>query len=275
MKQPITPDRSRATLARTGRHASRWRLPVVLLLCSLVLLAIQARTVTVRSPISTDRFPSSYAGPQAGTMDIAHARALVSSNPQVLLEKDRFWSQVKWFEARGYGIRPSDVVADVGCGTGTLVFTLIREGIAFKHLYAVDCDPSSLDFLRFALAALKPPAADRIETVLSEPSDVKLPPASVDVMIVYNTSVGLARPGESGKEKEVYDVPLLSSLARAMRPGGLLHYVLYRTLEPGVRKAILPSFERSGFRVVSTTFVPQINQMYIVFTVPGGQSPAR
>lgn len=268
----------------------------MLALCSLALLAAQAGWMwrerslpATGNPVPTpslsgtpveERIPASFMGEKrAGTLDLSQAKARVSANPAFLLEKDAFFSTINQTDSSTYRIGSSDVVADVGCGTGALEFKLLRERVAFKRLYAVDVDRGSLEFLQFALAALKHPDGERIETVHSKMEDVCLPEASIDVMIVYNTPIGATPPQAKSSGPMDRDLPLIRSLARAMRPGGRLHFVLF--CKPRVYESVRPTFEKESFRTVSQTLLS--NGISLVFTtssrlprgaLPSGASPS-
>ncbi|MCW5978447.1 MAG: methyltransferase domain-containing protein [Bryobacteraceae bacterium] len=73
-------------------------------------------------------------------------------------------------------IRPEEVVADIGAGSGYFSRRLARHA---AKVYAVDIDPKLLD--RAAKDAPK-----TLETVLAEPDDPKLRAASVDTIFFCN-----------------------------------------------------------------------------------------
>lgn len=189
-------------------------------------------------------------GPGNDGMDLSQAKALVSSDPQMVLRESAFLSRVSRVDPSKYGIRPTDGVADVGCGSGALEFQFLREHVRFRRLYAVDMNRDSIEFVRFALAALGAADGSRIEPVLSREDDVSLPPASVDVMIIFNTPVGATPPEAVSSGPLARDIRLIRSMIRALRPGSIVHYVLF--CPPRVIATVRPAFEGLGFRTVSS-----------------------
>jgi arsenite methyltransferase len=73
-------------------------------------------------------------------------------------------------------LKPTDVVADIGSGSGYFTRRLARHA---AKVFAVDIDPELLK-----MAAKNAPA--NVETVLATASDPKLPPSSVDVVFFCN-----------------------------------------------------------------------------------------
>lgn len=98
-------------------------------------------------------------------------------------------------------LKPSDVVADIGAGTG---YFARRFALHAAKVYAVDIDAGLLK-----IAAENAPK--NMETVLSTPDDPKLADASVDVVFICNVLHHIEnRPAYYAK------------LAKALKPGGRL-----------------------------------------------------
>ena len=106
------------------------------------------------------------------------------------------------------GIGDGDVVADVGAGTGFLTRLIAHTVRDEGRVFAVDITPSFLSHIAEKAAA---EGLTNITTVLAEADDTKLPPASVDVVLVCDTY-------------HHFEYPLRStaSIHRALRPGGRL-----------------------------------------------------
>ncbi|MDP7110755.1 MAG: methyltransferase [Myxococcota bacterium] len=73
-------------------------------------------------------------------------------------------------------IAAGDEVLDIGAGTGGLEIALLERGVAFEKLYAVDIDGSALEFLDAVLKISGLEGADRVQTLVSQPDDIRLPP---------------------------------------------------------------------------------------------------
>ncbi len=106
--------------------------------------------------------------------------------------------------ARALRIAPGETVADIGAGSGYYVVRLSpRVGPSGKVL-AEDVTPAYL-------AALERRVKDlgNVTVVRGEPHDPRLPPASVDAVVLVHMYHEITQP-----------FGLLSNLAAAMRPGG-------------------------------------------------------
>lgn len=195
----------------------RLSLPAVARLAVVLLIAVGVVACVSHSPC--DGLPSSFS-PIPNDQELAHYRAdvaqavaagrplsalypLKSSNPLIV---------------EAMGIKPGDTVADIGCGTGGIVWALLDGGAPFGRVYAVDVDPLALDFVRHTLTEARPERAGDVEIVLSTREDVQLPPDSVDVALLLNTPIHLNDNGLTGR-----DIDCLRTLFAAVKPGGALH----------------------------------------------------
>ena len=110
---------------------------------------------------------------------------------------------------RAVGLRPGEVVADIGAGTG-LFTRLFAEQVGPKGtVYAVDIGPA---FLKHIAEQAKRLGQDRVvKTVLSTQDSSNLPPHSIDVAFICDTYHHFEHPGR-----------ILGSIHRALKPGGRL-----------------------------------------------------
>jgi len=119
-------------------------------------------------------------------------------------------------------LKPTDVVADIGCGTGGFQMYMLEKSVPFAKMYAVDIDLAAIDFLRFMLKESELPGNEKIVPVHSTMADVHLPPDSIDVMLVLNTPFynsmmnNLSPVGDAAAD-------CMQSMRRAMKTGGRLH----------------------------------------------------
>jgi ubiquinone/menaquinone biosynthesis C-methylase UbiE len=119
------------------------------------------------------------------------------------------------------GITAGSAVADVGSGDGYFSFHLARRVGPGGRVYAVDIDKGALDKLRRQAEKEK---LSQIETIVGAKDDPRLPPESVDVVLVVNAY----------HEMRDYDA-MLAGLYRALRPGGLLG-IIEAEDEPGKKR---------------------------------------
>ncbi|MDQ3441830.1 MAG: methyltransferase domain-containing protein [Planctomycetota bacterium] len=117
-------------------------------------------------------------------------------------------------------LRPTDVVADIGAGTGYYSFRLAAKVPQGKVL-AVDIQQEMLDLLT---AAAKAKAVTNVEPVLGTTSDPKLPKDGVDVVLMVDSYHEFDQPRE-----------MMDAIVRALKPGGRVVMVEFRAEDPGVR----------------------------------------
>jgi ubiquinone/menaquinone biosynthesis C-methylase UbiE len=79
-------------------------------------------------------------------------------------------------------LKPADVVADIGAGSG--VFTLpLAKAVAAGRVYAVDIEQGLVDHIA---KKAKDGKAENVRAVLGEFTDPKLPARDVDVAFIYD-----------------------------------------------------------------------------------------
>ncbi len=116
-------------------------------------------------------------------------------------------------------LQPTDVVADVGAGSGYFTFRLAPLVPRGKVL-AVDIQPEMLQKIRDA----KPRAgAANVETVLGSITDPNLPADSVDVALFVDAYHEFSHPYE-----------MMVNVRKALKPGGRVVLVEYRAEDPKV-----------------------------------------
>jgi ubiquinone/menaquinone biosynthesis C-methylase UbiE len=111
------------------------------------------------------------------------------------------------------GLKPGNRVADIGSGDGYFTLRLARTVGDQGHVFAVDVDAS-------ALAELKSWAdqerLSNVTTILSESTDTKLPPESVDVVFICDVLHEVPK---------ALRLPLIRSAVSALKPGGYLYLI--------------------------------------------------
>jgi SAM-dependent methyltransferase len=117
------------------------------------------------------------------------------------------------------GVQATDVIADIGCGTGHHTIPLGTR-VPQGRVYAVDIQPAMLDsvFTRSMVAGL-----EQVHPVLGTTMDPGLPKASIDKVLMVDVYHEFDHPKE-----------MMEGIVRAMKPGGLLFLVEFRGEDPQV-----------------------------------------
>jgi ubiquinone/menaquinone biosynthesis C-methylase UbiE len=116
-------------------------------------------------------------------------------------------------------LKPSDVVADVGAGTGYFAFRISRV-VTKGKVFAVDIQPEMLDIIENRKKQLK---VENVVALRGSETDAKLPENSVDVALMVDVYHEFAYPRE-----------MMLSLIKALKRGGRLVQIEYRGEDPDV-----------------------------------------
>jgi SAM-dependent methyltransferase len=169
---------------------------------------------------------------------------------------------------RSLGLRETDVVADIGAGSGYFSFRLAKR-VPGGRVLAVDIQPEMLEIIERRKKLL---SVDNVVPVLGEISDPRLPEGSVDLVLMVDAYHEFSHPRE-----------MMEGLFRALRPGGRVALVEYRAEDPTV--PILPThkmteaqarreMEAVGLRLVETLDVlPQQHLMLFERPKPAELTP--
>ena len=103
------------------------------------------------------------------------------------------------------GIAPGKTVADIGAGSGWFTVRAARRVGAGGSVLAEDINSEAIKYISDRAHKENLP---NIHTVLGTPDDAKLPPASVDAVLLLKVYHEIARP-----------VPFMQALRAALRPG--------------------------------------------------------
>lgn len=170
------------------------------------------------------------------------------------------------------GVKPGDVVADIGAGTG-LFTRLFADAVGPDgRVIAVDIAQKFLDHI---LAASREAGQRNVETVLCPADAVGLPPESIDVAFICDTYHHFEFPHKT-----------MTSVLQALKPGGRAIVVDFRRIE-GESSDWVMSHVRAGQDVVEQEILaaglqrlheePELmkENYFVVFHKPGkGESPA-
>jgi precorrin-6B methylase 2 len=116
-------------------------------------------------------------------------------------------------------LKPTDVVADIGAGTGYFTFVMAPEVPQGKVL-AVDIQPEMIEYLNEGKEKQK---VTNVQPVLGTEFDPKLPANSVDLAIMIDAYHEFSYPRE-----------MISHIVSALKPGGRVVLVEYRAEDPSV-----------------------------------------
>jgi ubiquinone/menaquinone biosynthesis C-methylase UbiE len=155
-------------------------------------------------------------------------------------------------------LKPADVVADIGAGTGYFSFRISRV-VKQGKVFAVDIQPEMLGVIE---KRKKESKTDNVIAVKSEETDAKLPDNSVDVVLLVDVYHEFSFPRE-----------MMLSVVKAMKPGGRVVQIEYRGEDPDVPIKLLHKMtvaqarkEMAAVGLVwkeTKTFLPQ--QHFIVY----------
>ena len=103
------------------------------------------------------------------------------------------------------GIVPGKSVADVGAGSGWFTVRAAARVGAGGAVYAEDINQAAIDYIVKRAAKEK---LSNIHTIVGDVDDTKLPPASVDAVLILKTYHEFAEP-----------IPLMEKLKKSLKPG--------------------------------------------------------
>lgn len=116
-------------------------------------------------------------------------------------------------------LQPTDVVADIGAGTGYFTFRLnklVPEG----KVLAVDIQPEMITYLEENKAEQD---AENVETILSTEQNPNLPANTVDLVLMVDAYHEFSYPRE-----------VMEQIVKALQPDGRVALVEYRAEDPDV-----------------------------------------
>ncbi len=135
-------------------------------------------------------------------------------------------------------IEPGRNVADLGAGSGWFTVRAARRVAPGGTIYAEDINPEAIKYIKDRAGKEKLP---NIQTILGTPDDPKLPPDSVDAVLMLKVYHEVAHPGA-----------LLAALKPALRPGARIGIIDRNGngADHGLDRAIVEKeMAQAGFRV--------------------------
>jgi precorrin-6B methylase 2 len=117
-------------------------------------------------------------------------------------------------------IKPGDVIADIGAGSGYLTFRMAERVGPKGKVLAVDIQSEMLALIRQRMKARK---ITTVEPIQGTETDPKLPPDNVDLIVMVDVYHEFSYPWE-----------MTAAMIRSLKPGGRLVFVEYRLEDPKV-----------------------------------------
>ena len=114
-------------------------------------------------------------------------------------------------------LKPDDIVADIGAGTGYLSFR-IAPILTKGKVLAVDIQPEMLEIIELFQQEKQ---ITNIEGILATPTNPNLPSASIDIAVMVDAYHELEYPQE-----------VMQGIIQALKPGGKVVLVEYRGENP-------------------------------------------
>lgn len=158
-------------------------------------------------------------------------------------------------------LKSTDIVADIGAGTGYFTFRispLVPEG----KVLAIDIQPEMLELINFVNHEEN---ITNVETILGDLDNPKIPPSSVDIALLVDTYHEFEYPRE-----------MMLGIVEGLKPGGRVVLLEYRSENPMImikglhkmsEKQVKKEMEAVGLVWQDTRdFLPQ--QHFLVFKKP-------
>jgi ubiquinone/menaquinone biosynthesis C-methylase UbiE len=117
-------------------------------------------------------------------------------------------------------LRPGDVVADIGAGTGYHVRRMAPRVAPGGKVFGVDIQPEMLTLLSNKMAELKITNVIVVQGAIENPN---LPAAAVDMVLLVDVYHEFSHPFE-----------MMEAICRSLRPGGRVVFVEFRAEDPKV-----------------------------------------
>jgi SAM-dependent methyltransferase len=114
-------------------------------------------------------------------------------------------------------LKPTDVVADIGAGTGYFSFRISPQ-VPDGQVLAVDVQPEMIEILNFLKDENQ---ANNVTPILGNSTDPHLPVASVDLALLVDAYHEFEYPQE-----------MMQAIAQSLKPGGRVALVEYRGENP-------------------------------------------
>src|SRR5262245_7850464 len=157
------------------------------------------------------------------------------------------------------GLKPGEVIADIGAGSGYFTFRLTHHVGDRGKVYAVDVSPDMIRHINRRIRELK---ATNVVSILADPDDPLLPDGSVDRFFFSDSWHHIDN-----------QTKYLSLMKKMLKPGGEIVMIDFHKKDLPVgppmqmkiaREDLIKEMESNGFRLTKEhTFLPY--QYFLVF----------
>jgi len=255
----------------------RFPLAAVLALCLLVSTAVGCQATAERnapaaagptdtSDVYTQR-PPSRDGIGKVYMGREISKVMGHRGAAWLEREERATNERPDLVVDSMNVAPTDVVADLGAGTGYFTFR-IAPRVPQGRVFAVDIQPEMLDIMR---ERARERGIDNVTLVRGTVQDPKLPADSIDVALMVDAYHEFSHPRE-----------MMQALVEALVPGGRVVLIEYRKEDPSIpikplhkmsEAQVRKEMEAVGLEWVATNdMLPR--QHFLVFRKPAGADAA-
>src|SRR5258707_3283576 len=117
-------------------------------------------------------------------------------------------------------LTPGMTIADIGAGTGYYAWRIAQRVGAGATVYAVDVQPEMIKLLEQQMARR---GVSNVKALLATRTDPGLPGGSIDLALMVDVYHELEYPYE-----------MLAAIVRALKPGGRVAFVEFRSGDPAV-----------------------------------------
>ena len=135
-------------------------------------------------------------------------------------------------------LAPTDVVADIGAGTGYFSFKLAQK-LSLGKVFAVDIQPEMLDIIEFLKNENE---ITNVEPILGSLTNPNLPENTIDLAIMVDAYHELSQPRE-----------VMQEVVKALKPKGKVVLVEYRRENPFIAiKKLHKMTQKQAIKEMST-----------------------
>jgi SAM-dependent methyltransferase len=149
-------------------------------------------------------------------------------------------------------LRPGEIVADIGAGTGYFSRRLARKVGDSGRVLAVDIQPEMLILLTNRMAEV---GITNVVPILGSATDPKLPAETVDLVLMVDVYHEFDFPSE-----------IMEALCRSVKPGGRVVFVEYRGEDPAV--PIKPLHKMTEMQVKREMSVLPLDWVHTIEVLP-------
>ena len=198
----------------------RYRFALVLGLLTVLCCAVISPTASAQKPRYEKREDHDPNG--TGIFYMGREIALVMGHEAAdwLDRPEREAEEAPSLLLKSLKFKPGMVLADIGAGSGTLTFPMAKQVAPGGKVFAVDIQQEMLDIIS---KRMKERGVRNIAPILGTITDPKLPPSSVDLMLLVDVYHEFDHPYE-----------MTQAMVKSLKPGGRLVFVEYRKEDPSV-----------------------------------------